>query len=294
MPRDEAELIRSDHVFTQHLNAQLPQVISGQFQQRWDAALAYCFRLMVENYGPTHVDATSSGFRLIEAALRLLCDANHGSLHLFTTNYDCLVDVLAGRSDLQFHSHVNPRTAAFEYEWFPLSGESSGDDARRVYVHRLHGCVAWFLDNRAPYGVRALFGADSKLDVDDESILNEMAIKLVGDAQLGNIPACSLAFQEFREALELADVLLVWGHSFKDLEVLRCVIDVAASRRERAYRLVYIDPYLSKQKVLNNMTRTIARVPGFSPIQLDPEHVEWVTQDGFPALLAALRDVLHL
>jgi hypothetical protein len=290
-----ADIIKSDHVFSDELRVNLPHVVSGQFKLKWENALAYCFRLMIDNYGPHRVQVDCKGFEVLRDMLLLLAQANENTIHLFTTNYDCVVNVLAAKIDnINFFTHINNTTGAFESEWFVVNEDIQKKSNPNVYVHRLHGCVAWFSAMQSPYGVHEVFGSGTSLVIDDQNKLNQMAIKLVADEKIGNIPAFSLAFQEFSRELERCEILLVWGHSFRDLELLRCMISVAANRKKHPYRIKCIDPYLSKGKAIENIRSTIAGVPAVSSSMLNPEIIEWVTQDGFESLLSTVKKLLGL
>jgi hypothetical protein len=103
-----ADLIRGDHIFSEELRANLPHVISGQFKMKWENTLGYCFQLMLENYGPHRVHVHSPGYCLICDVFKFLAQYNGGDLHLFTTNYDCVPNVIAAQAtDLNFYSHIN-------------------------------------------------------------------------------------------------------------------------------------------------------------------------------------------
>jgi hypothetical protein len=287
-----ADMIKTDPVFSEELRVNLPHVVSGQFKAKWESALAYCFRLMLDSYGPHRVEVDGQGFKIIQSMLRLLAAANDGFLHLFTTNYDCLVNVLAARvGDMNFFSHINNRNGAFESEWFVVNEATYNKSNPSVFVHRLHGCVAWFSEPRSPYGVHEVYGSGEKLSIWDQSKLNQMAIKLVADDRIGSIPAFSLAFQELCRELERTRILLVWGHSFRDLELLRCMISVAVNRK-LGFRTLCIDPYMSKERAIQNIRDTIAGVPAVSAGTIIPEIIPWVVQDGYESLLSRAREAV--
>jgi hypothetical protein len=285
-----ADILRTDHVFSHELRVDPPYV--AQFKSKWENALAYCFRLMLHNYGPQQVQVDSPGYKLIQQMLQTV--ANGNALHLFTTNYDCLFNVMAAHArDLSFMSHINNKDGAFGSKWFRVNEKTFRRENARVYLHRLHGCVGWFSDPQSPYGVHEVFGSGNRLEIQDQEMLNQMAIKLVTSAKIGSIPAFSLAFQEFARELERCDCLLVWGHSFRDLEVLRCMINVAKSRKEKPYRILCIEPYLNADQIQENIRSTIAGVPELSSGLIKPEIIEWVIQDGYGALLERVESSLR-
>ncbi len=287
-----ADLIKSDHVFSDELKAQLPHVISGQFRAKWENALAFCYRLVLDNYGPEKVQVDSDGFDAIRKAFELICELNGGQFHLFTTNYDCLLSVMASRlANMTFYSHINNETGNFESDWFVVNRETYKAQNPEVYVHRMHGCIAWFKDPRSPYGIHEVFGSGERLVIEDLKKLTQMVIKLISDEKVGTRPAFSLAFQEFCTQLESCDDLLVWGHSFRDLALLRCMINVQSNRR-RKFRVHYIDPYLTENDARENIRDTISGEPELAANVLELHQIQWVTSDGWPSLWNGIRTSL--
>jgi hypothetical protein len=61
-------------------------------------------------------------------------------------------------------------------------------------------------------------------EIEDSNKLNQMAIKLISDEKIGLKPAFSYAFEQFDDILNRCDNLLIWGHSFRDLQVLKSII----------------------------------------------------------------------
>ena len=285
---ETAELIKSDHVFSDELKAHLPHVISGQFRAKWEKALAFCYRLMLDNYGPHKVKVDSDGFLAIHNTLAYLSSLNQGTLHLFTTNYDCLLDVMALKQPgINFYSHIDNEAGNFQSNWYLNNSHSDTNNSPKVYVHRMHGCIGWFAEPRSPYGIHQVFGLGEKLHIEDEKKLTQMAIKLISEDKVGARPAFSLAFQEFSNALETCTDLLIWGHSFRDLALLRSMINVQ-SNRSKKFRVHYIDPYLTENEVRENIQNTISGEPDLSVSAITPQRVNWDTSYGWPELLNSI------
>lgn len=295
-----ADLIKNDPVFKEELRVDLSYVFSGQFKTKLGSALAFCFRLMLDNYGPHRVLTDCDGYRTIHKAFKLLAQANGNYLHVFTTNYDCVLNVMADTlKDINFFSHINNKNGTFDNEWFAIKEATFKETNPNIYLHRLHGCIAWFSDPRTPYGVHEVFGAASNLIIEDPNKLNQMAIKLVSDessgniptTRIGNIPAFSLAFQELNNELEVCDKLLVWGHSFRDIELLRCIINILAKRKNNPFDVGYIDPYFTDDQIKEHIRDTTAGVPIPFNI-LKPKNIGWVVQDGLNSLLLKIGKFL--
>jgi hypothetical protein len=288
-----ADLIRNDHIFSEELRANLPHVISGQFKMTWENTLGYCFQIMLDNYGPDKVQIHTAGYELICEVFKMIARHNGGELHLFTTNYDCVPNVFAAHTpDLNFHSHINNRNGTFENKWYITTEASFNKKNPNIYLHRLHGCVGWFFDPRYPYGVHEVYGTGDHLIIEDQNLLNQMAIKLVADEMIGNRPAFSLAFEELRDALEQCEKLVIWGHSFHDREVIRTIINVMDRRGNSPFDIYYIDPYLMEGGAAQNMEDTMRAIPALSPASLKPKRINWVIQDGFENLISHVKNVI--
>jgi hypothetical protein len=119
-----------------------------------------------------------------------------------------------------------------------------------------------------------------------------MAIKLVADEMIGNRPAFSLAFEELTTVLQQCEKVLVWGHSFRDREVIRCLINVSENRANAPFEIYYIDPYLMEQQAYLHMMDTVKAIPALSPANLKLKRINWVVQDGFSKLVETIQQIL--
>ena len=288
-----ADLLKSDYVFSQQLRVNIPDVMNGQFKSKWENALAFCFRLMLNNYGPQKVDRRSDGYNFLASCMKRIAEMNGNVLHVFTTNYDCLFNVMASKQmEVCFCTHINDKNGNFEADWYRANPYVKSHRRPQIFIHRLHGCVAWFRNDMSPYGVHEVYGAGDELIINEQDKLNQMAIKLVSDEAIGRMPAFSKAFEEFKEKLGIAKNLLVWGHSFRDVEVLRCIIDVYCNRRSRPFKIFYIDPYLTVNDVVQNIRTTIEDIPAISETSLAPKRIPWVLQDGYHVLLRKVDEII--
>jgi len=297
------DMIRNNPVFGKELEVDRhPRITNGQFKMVWENALAYCLRLVLDTYGPHRVETGSEGFKTIHDVIKSLAIRNGGPIDLFTTNYDCLLNVMATLSnDLTFCTHIHNERGTFAADWFVSNTAGFNKKNPKVHVHRLHGCVAWVAESSAPYGVREIFGAGDatkkKLTINDQATLNQMAIKLLGD-DLGQIPAFALAFEELCNALSRCETLLVWGHSFRDEELLRNIIRVAEKRHQHPFQVWYIDAYLKIDNVKENMEKTLKNVIAVDPSILYPLirmlECEWKSPDPYADLAVLLDGITGL
>lgn len=288
---DVAQMIADDHVFREHLQPNIALINNGFFKWRWEQALSYCLRLILDNYGPQRIDADSKNFAFIDKALGLLAEKNDGILPVFTTNYDCLLNVLADKSEsLNFYSHINNKDGKYEKKWFSVKDYAINQKSLSVYTYRLHGCIGWFSDSVSPYGVHEVLGVGDELEITDDCKLNQMAIKLTSDEKIGLKPAFSHAFDEFDDILMRCENLLVWGHSFKDLQVLKSIMVTIKNKRNKCPNIYYIDPYLTDKDVINNIQDTIRGEAGMRNNISILNRLDWEINDGYLRLYDLINE----
>jgi hypothetical protein len=281
-----AALMESDHVFQSKLGTVPDMVYTGMFKRMWDDALVHCFRIMLEHYGPRRIDPYSPAFATTLQLLQELARLNDPHLHVFTTNYDCSYQVLASHNDeLSFVSHIDNQRGHFRDGWYYARRDLEDKDLPLVYVHRLHGCVAWFREPTAIHGTREVYGAGGELEIVNEEFLNTMCIKSTSTEEIGTTPAFRLAFSELHEHLRHCKVLFVWGYSFQDREVLRTIIN-ALENRSHLFKIVYLDPYLPKVNAVENIRRTLSTDPVPIDKPIDLTRIDWVVQDGHDKMVS--------
>lgn len=288
---EAASLIEHDPIFGRQIS--INHTHQGQISELWAGATSYCYRMMLDNYGPQAIDTSPTcSFNSISDSLKVVTAANNGILHIFSTNYDCLPQVLATKhKEIKFYCRINNINGQFDKSWFPMNPENQQYSIYKIYFHRLHGCVGWFLDDRSPYRVTEVYGAGSRLVIRDRNKLLKMAIKLVSEETLGKIPAFSLAFEDFKTALHRCKCLIIWGYSFRDKEVLRVIIETHHQRTSRTFSVYFVDPYLEEQKAVEHMRSTLADIPGLQIGSFKPIHIDWVEQDGYPRLQQLLKEI---
>jgi len=280
---DVAEMLRRERCFIDEMGGPLPHGVEyGDFQRKWWDALTRCYRIILDEYGPHKIDRHSVEFATVVELLRSLAVANANKLHVYTTNYDCSFQVLAATCPgLVFYSHINNTDGAFTKEWSQANPELEAPDQPAIYVHRFHGCVAWFANPNVAFGVEEVYGAGGGLEIRDDNKLHDMVIKMTPSQSVS--PALSLAHEEFSEHLRRTKLLLVWGYSFRDLEVLRCINDALAAQPR--LNILYLDPYLPRQQVLAYIRNTLS----IAPITIDPRFrpapVDWKPNDGHDQLI---------
>jgi hypothetical protein len=260
---------------------------SGSAELKWKEALTRCYRVLLQEYGPSKVNPERAEFRATLDLFSELASRNGCVLHVFTTNYDCSYQVLASNcGDLKFMTHIDNSSGKFRDQWSSVRPKLATSDIPTVYVHRLHGCVAWFTacpsgaDMGADCGtIVEAYGAGRSLTIEDDDYLHRMCIKLIAAQLVGTNPVYSTAFEEFSQHLKTAESLFVWGYSFRDLEVMRQINHIV-SARQSPLRVYYLDPFLPIDRVINHIRNTLYAVPITVSDNLKLQRIDWSTQDG--------------
>ena len=87
-------------------------------------------------------------------------------------------------------------------------------------------------------------------------------------------------------------MLLVWGYSFHDLEVLRAINQAFA--RETQLSLLYLDPFMSEDKALWNVRFTLHDAPIAVDPRFKPKRINWFPSDGLERLITTTIDTLRM
>lgn len=281
---DVAELLRKDNTFRNELG-QLPSgVDNGDFQRKWRLALTKCYRIILKEYGPQKINKDGKECKAILSLLGELAGINSDRLHIFTTNYDCSFQVLASIcQNLDFFTHIDNSNGSFMDRWYRANPALKGSNLPSIYIHRFHGCVGWFGKSNKPFGVEEVYGVGGDLEINDDEMLHRMHIKLTSSQSIGTSPAFALAFEEFQARLAKAKILLVWGYSFRDIEVLRYINQAFSQKSQLS--ILYIDPYLSEGQVCQYIRSTMGEAPIAIHPNFLPVRVDWRPTDGCDKLV---------
>lgn len=284
---DITQLIRTDSLYRNEFGQIPHSVFNGEVERKWKEALIKCYRILLEEYGPKKILHESRAFSTMLQLLEELTKLNSGKLHIYTTNYDCSYQVLSSHArNLTFYTHISPGKGEFSERWYRANPFVENADCPSVYLHRLHGCIAWFNDGQeAGSLIREIWGAGEDLEIVDDNYLHKMCIKLIASQLIGSNPAFSLAFEEFARHLNEVQTLLIWGYSFRDLEVLR-LINHAYANRKKPLSIVYIDPYLRETAARENIQRTLLNAPIHQVDKnFQPKQIDWKPTDGHDMLV---------
>jgi hypothetical protein len=298
---ESARRLHRGHPFRDSMEGWLPEVDNGNLERKWKHCLTKCYRVLIDEYGPDKITTHGEPIKATAELLETLAETNQGQLHVYTTNYDCSFQVLASNySRLAFYTHIHNKkeeNGRFTRDWY-LSNPLSSDQSSYVYIHRLHGCVAWFTeptsDDRSESDsiVREIYGAGGGLRIDDDDYLHKMCIKLVASELIGTNPAFTSAFEEFCSHLRQAEVLLIWGYSFRDLEVIRA-INQAFSERQSPLRILYLDTYLREGKAAKNSEDTLKTVPIHISEDFRPRQIDWDPPDGLDTMASRVTQAIQ-
>lgn len=284
-------LLRTDNTYRTGLCVP-HEIDNGIIERKWKSSLVRCYRVLLNEYGPSKIDKKSKAFEVTIDLFREIAKLNNNRLHIFTTNYDCSYQVLGSHtSDIKILSHIDNVDGRFKDNWFCIRQELEQKKLPLIYVHRLHGCVGWFkkclpndFSNDSCGIIEEVYGSGDNLSIDDDDFLSNMCIKLIASQLMGANPVFSSSFEEFSTMLESTKIVLVWGYSFRDLEVLRHINDIC-SKPTKKLKILFLDPYLTESKVLFNIRNTSHLAPIKIAHNLHPNKVEWSPNDGIHNLV---------
>jgi hypothetical protein len=289
-----AEMLRSDYVLRKEIGQISNDISTGRVEAKFKEALIRCFQILVDSYGPDKIIRSSKEFIFTVQLLETLAQ-QIGKLHIYTTNYDCAYQVIGSNcSKLAFMSHIDNKDGNFqEMKWYHINKNLETCDIPKVFIHRLHGCIAWFnnVDTEGGAGfINERFGAGGGLEVPTDQ-LSSMCIKLLASQLLGTNRAFASSFDEFSQHLKTINNLIIWGYSFRDLEVTR-QINQALLTRSKPFNIFYIDPFLTEYAAKNNFIHTLrnAPIPIFS--DFNPTQIRWTPNDGYQDLLKYISEIV--
>jgi len=279
----------------------IPGIREGEIEDKLKQAMEKCYRVLWEQYGPHRIDRKGKAFAALPIMFEQMASRNHGVLDIYTTNYDCSYQVLASSCDnVSFYSHIDNQTGEFnEGCWYNPNIDICNEGIPKIYIHRLHGCVAWVnanrLDENGVFYER--FGAgttDIAAHAINDATLDNMCIKLIASQPiLGTNRVFTSAYEEFSEQLEKIDILLVWGYSFRDPEITRTINSVLLVRRDRPFRIHYIDPFLSEAAALHNIQLTLRAASTLRAEAFTPKWVDWIPGDGRESLINKIITIIE-
>ena len=280
--------LRKDHVLLEtYKPVQSMRDIS--IEQQFSRALAKCYGILAKSYGPQVIDRNKKAFTSLSVMFDRIAKQNQNVLDVYTTNYDCSFQVLASNFDhLSFYSHINNEDGRFRDNWYKSRKDLDDAALSKIYVHRLHGCIAWFNQPDRDGGPSFSYekhgaGGSDELSISAEELHN-MCIKLIAAQLLGTNRVFASAFDEFNEHLRTVNTLLIWGYSFRDLEVTRQINQALLARADNPFKIYYVDPFLSEYKVVDNIRRTLRNAPIQISPAFRPQKIDWVPEDGREAL----------
>ena len=277
-------------------------IIDGKVKSKFNKALLKCYRILMDSYGPKAIDRESSAFKEFPKLLKKAAMENGNSIDIYTTNYDCSYQVLASNNNkISFYSHISNEDAddgLFKDDlWYSARTDLLDEEVLpKIFIHRLHGCITWSKtqdDSNDPGNAREIFGSGDINDpplTDDE--LNKMCIKLIFSLLPGTNRVFRSAFNEFQQHLKKIKTLLVWGYSFRDLEVTRMINEALKSRGNDPFEIHYIDPYLTEARASEYIKNTLGDVPFEQAEHFTPKRVDWIPSDGYKVLTNKILKII--
>jgi len=307
--KDIANAHNVDYLLSQLYQPDTAQRVKNRsIEKKLTDALTKCYEILLKNYGPQIINKNNPTLQNLPLIFKDLAGFNSDNyLDIYTTNYDCSYQVLGSRSNnVAFYSHINAiekQPGLFiEDKWFRSRNDLNDEKLPKVFIHRLHGCVAWFDSRRVEGGAGFSYeknGADASANLFEgitEPELNEMCVKLIATPLLGINRVFASAFEEFSEQLKSVEKLIVWGYSFRDLEVTR-QINAALDSRERENNplsVYYIDKYMPIDDAFQNIRKALQGAPVSPSKNLESRlhRIPWHPGEGMKKLSELLEEII--
>lgn len=166
-------------------------------------------------------------------------------LDIFTTNYDLALEAIFKN---------NPTSVNLIDKYFPLqhgilssSPKSTDSSAVNVAIHRLHGCVEWYLpENGKPLRWKKQKGIRP---------WSNMAVKVGPDGSEIDREPFKSTYAEFRRKLgEAGTICVVLGVGFHDPYLAHCIYEALASK-SGCEALIVMDKYLNEGEIYKLLTK---------------------------------------
>jgi hypothetical protein len=187
------------------------------------------------------------------ALYRELAAFNSGAnaiLPIFTTNYDMLLEDLVSEFSHQEKLHtllVNgiPQISKELMAW-DLQEYQNHNSKYTLHLHRLHGCVCWFYHDQGDNNVYF-----HRRDATQQQIEKLYAMYPGRETRIGVGPH-GHAFRNFYQKLQVCDLVVFIGFSFRDDDVMHVLLKALAERRGRLKVLV-VDLIYTKEDIRHKL-----------------------------------------
>lgn len=181
--------------------------------------------------------------------LSLINNSDFPILHIFTTNYDMLLEDLF----LEFNnkepdiSLINgiPNCCQEGSYWSESKYPASNNNKKGFFLYRLHGCVSWFYHGQGDE--RVYF---HRRDCTQQEI-NNLCAMYPGLERYRGLNPHAFGFRQFYKYLLYCNVIIFIGFSFRDDDVKHILLS-ANSRRDKPIKIIVIDPALQDTDIHAN------------------------------------------
>jgi SIR2-like domain len=158
-------------------------------------------------------------------------------LPVFTTNYDMLLEDLVDEfgcpEDIRVSlSNGIPGRQKELMAWRSQEYNHRSDEAYKLYLYRLHGCVCWFYHDQGDSNIYF-----HRRDATQQQIDKLYAMYPGREARVGLGPH-GHSFRTFYQHLQVCDLVVFVGFSFRDDDVMHVLLKALSERRGKLKLLV--------------------------------------------------------
>jgi len=172
------------------------------------------------------------------------------TLPIFTTNYDLLLEDLvaefAGKDKIPVALVNGIPGLTRELMAWSLKEYARQNSMSTFHLHRLHGCVSWFYHDIGDSNIYF-----HRKDAPQQQIDKLYAMYPGREARIG-IGLHGNSFRTFYQQLQVCDLVVFIGFSFRDDDVMHLILKALAERRGKL-KILVVDRVYNKDDVRNKL-----------------------------------------
>jgi len=205
------------------------------------ALLELCKKTIVDKYGKFNGDI-SFAVSLYEPLLLSLLKRNNGSLSIFTTNYDSVIEDVCIELEIDLSRGLKPPFQGKHNEWAVVNFFDPLDESQKgVNLFQLHG--AYDLERYGQKNDKFTFSVNPEYKPGKNVIIYPEKDKFPNEEPFFTY------YDILQRCLENTNYLIVIGYSLRDLGIIMKI--KSAVRKNQELKVVIIDPNITKQTIAN-------------------------------------------
>jgi len=186
-------------------------------------------------------------------------------IHVFTTNYDAAIEEYCGKMEYRcidgftLNEYSNRRIWSGKYSYPP------NEDQKNILLYKLHGSLTWKMHKQ--HGIEATKEEGKSRDLN--YIENMLVYPTVSPKSGEEIEPYKTIRDEFKKFMDVADVCIVIGFSFRDEHINA----IFSEFFKRGKKILIISPSAEKNIYGNLLKKDLPVNEGGIPLDIDPNKI---------------------